>query len=326
MSNSKNKTIDFLFEDPEISSQRFALVSIVGPHMPQKCDTWGLKIRGVAGSLEEAKRMSKRLVGIDENYDIYTVEVGKFFPITVEPKDVADVEYQNSQLNTLVRTYLENKQNANDMFNKRKSEMIEEAIKEGQNQEEFANRPEHPVAVLQRIRTFDEEIEKARQTLQDLMQDQDLAKKKFDTYTDAEREVANNELRNALENAQSDGQTSVEEIDMQIHENVLAELDSKQDLAHSNLIESQVEKTLLELQKKENELEEANVLLSGMSESKSPNVYKRLMDTVKELRGDVSELKSRLNNNNKINDFINSKYGGVIDLGEDPMTHSQRNL
>lgn len=42
-----SKTIDYLFEDPPITGQTYALVSIVGPHMPQKCDVWGLKIRGV---------------------------------------------------------------------------------------------------------------------------------------------------------------------------------------------------------------------------------------------------------------------------------------
>ena len=109
MSN-KNKSIDYLFEDPEIPSQKYALVSIVGPHMPQKCDVWGLKIRGTTDSVDKAKTLCKRLLRLDNNYDIYTVEVGKFFPLAVEPNEISDIEYQNDQLNTLVKSYLENKE------------------------------------------------------------------------------------------------------------------------------------------------------------------------------------------------------------------------
>ena len=78
MSKGKGKIIDYLFEDPEITNQKYALVSIVGPHMPQKCDVWGLKVRGTAESLESAKALCKRLLRIDNNYDIYTVEVVNF--------------------------------------------------------------------------------------------------------------------------------------------------------------------------------------------------------------------------------------------------------
>ena len=92
------KTIDYLFEDPEIPNQKFALISIVGPHMKQKCDVWGLKIRGVSDTLEKAKTQCQKLLRIDNDYDIYTVEVGKFFPLTVEPNQISDVEYENKHM------------------------------------------------------------------------------------------------------------------------------------------------------------------------------------------------------------------------------------
>ena len=89
---SQGKTIDFLFEDPEIPSQKYALISIVGPHMKQKCNVWGLKIRGVADTIDAAKNLCKRLLRIDNNYDIYTVEVGKFFPLNVDPLQIDNIE------------------------------------------------------------------------------------------------------------------------------------------------------------------------------------------------------------------------------------------
>ena len=69
----KGKEIDYLFEDPEIKTQKFALVSIVGPGLPQKCNVWGLKVRGTAETLEQAKALSQKIMRVDENFDIYTL-------------------------------------------------------------------------------------------------------------------------------------------------------------------------------------------------------------------------------------------------------------
>lgn len=310
------KSIDYLFEDPPINNQKFALISIVGPHMKQKCDTWGLKIRGTTDSLESAKSMTKRLMNIDNNYDIYTVEVGKFFPLDVEPYQLDNVEYHNSQLNDLIKTYLENKENAKDHFNKRKNEMIQQAINEGKNQEELANRPEHPVAVLQRVRQFEESIEEARQHLLDLEKDLKLSKTKFENYSEEERVLANKEIESALKNVSETGDVKVEELNEQIIENTLNDLDATQSL-DTNKDMSFIEKTLEQLKVKELELEEATELLKTIDSSKSPNVHKRLEETVLNLNSEIMDLKDTLNNSNKINEFINSNYvNSSYDLGE----------
>jgi phosphoribosylformylglycinamidine (FGAM) synthase PurS component len=150
------KYVDMLSEDPEISGQRYALVSIVGPHLPQKCDVWGLKVRGVADSVAEAKQMTKKLMKFDNMYDIYTVSVGKFFPLNVEPYDVKDVEHDHEKLNELMKNYLKNREDANAHYHQRKQDMMEKAIREGtkESQAELANKPEHPIAVLQRKQTL----------------------------------------------------------------------------------------------------------------------------------------------------------------------------
>jgi hypothetical protein len=38
--SKQTKTIDYLGEDEPIQSQKYALISIVGPHMKQKRDVW----------------------------------------------------------------------------------------------------------------------------------------------------------------------------------------------------------------------------------------------------------------------------------------------
>ena len=173
--------IDYLFEDPHINGQTYGLVSIVGPNLKQKCNIYGIKFRGVADSLEKAKSMSQKLTKIDPDFDIYTVEVGKFFPLDVDPMNVSSVEYQNTQLNELVKNYLENRENATIEYERRKNDMIKQAISEGrskQNQE-----TEHPVAILNRIEELNEKIKTAKQSLEDLTSALNYNKGEYDKFT-----------------------------------------------------------------------------------------------------------------------------------------------
>lgn len=182
-----SKVIDVLFEDPPINNQKFALVSIVGPNMAQKCNVWGLKIRGVTESIEKAKAMTQKLMNIDNNYDIYTVDVGKFFPLEVEASSLKDVEYENSQLNNLIKSYLENREHANEQWHARKSEMIKDAIKEGQSKEIV---PEHPVSVLQRIKEYEERIKELSVHLDCVKEDLRVSQEKMTGFSEAEIEEA----------------------------------------------------------------------------------------------------------------------------------------
>jgi hypothetical protein len=191
--------LDYLFEDPVITTQKFALISIIGPLMPQKCDVWGLKIRGVARDEEEAKKLSQKLLRIDNTCDIFTVEVGKFFPLAVDPTTVGNVVYQNEELNKLVKGYLENKELADEHWATRKNELVKEAIREGRAQEELANKPEHPIAVLHRINTYKETIEKIKGDLDNFTKDLEISQEKYNKYTEEEREIANKELQSALD-------------------------------------------------------------------------------------------------------------------------------
>lgn len=129
--------IDFLPEDPVISGQRFALVTIVGPEMKQKCDTLGMKVRGVCDTLEEAKKLADKLMKIDNSFDIYTVEVGKFFPLVVDSNKIKNVEYQNQELNKLMKSYFENQEAAQQEWEKDKNERLQKAMKEGQTGREI---------------------------------------------------------------------------------------------------------------------------------------------------------------------------------------------
>lgn len=279
-----SSNIDYLFEDPPITGQNFALISIVGPNMPQKCDVWGLKIRGVYNTIDQAKSQTQRLMNIDNNYDIYTVEVGKFFPLVVEPLDIPDVEYQNTQLNNLIKGYLENREAANQQWHARKNEMMQEAIREGQQQSN--NTKEHPIAVLQSIQTFKDKIKQLEQDLKDTQNKLVNKMTCFNSYTYDERESAIKELNKVFENLteKSDIQTLNDSLDK----------DYKFEVSSDYLI------NLLE------EIKNLDHRLSILKIDEQKNIKE-----ITDLQAQLSEKKQELNDktsSSSINEFINSNY------------------
>jgi len=304
MSKGKAKVIDYLFEDPEITNQKYALVSIVGPHMPQKCDVWGLKVRGTADSLENAKALCKRLLRIDNHYDIYTVDVGKFFPLAIDPLKVQNVEYQNDQLNSLIQSYLENKDNANDLWNQRKTEMIDDAIKEGKNQKEFANKPEHPISVLHKIKNYEESIADTERSLESLKEELSRARNKFDNYTEEAREIALKEFKTALE----DNIKQIEDKPITV-DDIRKELESEfqNELSRSNEPPS-VDSIISTIQSLEDELSELETFRLSLSSTASPKGYETIVNKINKLKQEIETLKSKLNNKELVNSYINENY------------------
>ena len=75
----------------------------------------GLKIRGVYGNQGEAVARSKKLQRNDTIHNVFVGEVGKWLPWDPNPNAVAEQEYAEDQLNTLMKKYKEN-ENARDTF------------------------------------------------------------------------------------------------------------------------------------------------------------------------------------------------------------------
>jgi hypothetical protein len=70
----------------------------------------GLKVRGVYASQAEAVARSKKLQRQDTLHNIFVGEVGKWLPWDPEPSAVAEQEYAEDQLNTLMKKYKENEE------------------------------------------------------------------------------------------------------------------------------------------------------------------------------------------------------------------------
>jgi len=111
-----------------VPGQLFALISIVGPDMPQKNEQLGLKIRGCFPTKEEAASHAKRLQKEDALVDIYVVDMYKWLLIPPNRDEIDDVHYQNEKLEEIMTKYKENQRQAAAMFEKRKRDMMVKPI------------------------------------------------------------------------------------------------------------------------------------------------------------------------------------------------------
>jgi hypothetical protein len=145
--------------------------------------------------------MSQKLTKIDPDFDIYTVEIGKFFPLDVDPMNVSTVEYQNTQLNELVKNYLENRENANVEYERRKNDMIKQAIVEGKSKQNSDT--EHPIAILNRIEELNEKMKNVKQQLEDLSSALTYNKGEYDKFTVDVKEKAEEEFNQLKNDANS---------------------------------------------------------------------------------------------------------------------------
>lgn len=88
----------------------------------------GIKIRGTYESLEEAKIRAEVLKRKDNNkHNIYIGQVGCWCPWAANPNEIENAEYTETQLNTLMKEYMKNKENKEQFYNERKQELVDRA-------------------------------------------------------------------------------------------------------------------------------------------------------------------------------------------------------
>lgn len=197
-----SREIDYLPEDNSIPGQRYALLSIVGPHMRQKCDTWGIKVRGVVDTIDQAKALSKKIINYDNDFDIFTAEVGKFFPLNVDPLQVDEVEYQNEQLNTLMKKYYQNKEDNTQQWNERKQEMMKSAIQEGLVPKTESK--DHAVVVLQRMKDSTDRIAQLTEELANTNAKLQKSRELYLSYSVEDRDSAEKIMNDSAPNDATD--------------------------------------------------------------------------------------------------------------------------
>lgn len=147
-----------------VPGQLYALISLVGPELPQRNEKFGLKIRGVFNTREEAANHAKRLQKEDATFDIYVVDMYKWLLIPPDREKIDDVHYQNEKLEEIMSKYRENQRMAAAMFEKRKKDMMATPlpcdtpfIDPSDENSKFYNRPDvppipHPAEILEDLK------------------------------------------------------------------------------------------------------------------------------------------------------------------------------
>lgn len=85
----------------------------------------GIKVRGVYDTIEQAKSRCEILKKKDTYFNIYVAQVGCWLPYESHiASNVENEEYNESQLNTLMKQYKENKDNKDMVFDTRRTDAI----------------------------------------------------------------------------------------------------------------------------------------------------------------------------------------------------------
>jgi len=97
----------------------------------------GLKIRGTYESRREAEVRAKVLQRRDPNFHVFVGQVGYWLPWDPNPDGVADQEYANDQLNTLMKKYQENCRHKDEMYAMETEERKKAAREENQRRKYY---------------------------------------------------------------------------------------------------------------------------------------------------------------------------------------------
>lgn len=104
---------DFMYSHKEKLEQEFHALHDFQPTIR------GLKVRGVFSNPKEAEIKAKKLQAKDKIHNILLGEVGKWTPWDPATHEIKDHEYNNDQLNTLMKKYKENEDAREQFFEER---------------------------------------------------------------------------------------------------------------------------------------------------------------------------------------------------------------
>ena len=131
----------------------------------------GLKIRGVYDTNREANVRAQLLRKRDPSFNVFVGQVGYWLPWDPEAEAVQEQEYQEGQLNELVKKYKENLTSRDDLYEQEKNEKIEkakreisakkEALKKENEEAIIAETTEEDVKNIEKLREIVDESDKA---------------------------------------------------------------------------------------------------------------------------------------------------------------------
>jgi len=211
----RDDVVDYLSEDDEINNQRYGCISfatitddmkeefqqqiadqlrkpiddvkaIVSEWCAREHPKRGVKVRGTFKTLDQSYRRAEEIRNYDDNFHIFTCEVGKWLPFDPDPSLLDDENYMEGQLNELLQGYKLNKQKTKMHYDQRKRDMMERAIQEGtpEGQQLLAQAQKPIEAVKYEAEQAEETIEQLRDRIRDLERTRAIALKAMEERRD----------------------------------------------------------------------------------------------------------------------------------------------
>jgi hypothetical protein len=121
---------DYLTEDSLLpNGQLFGCISFL-TDPDKKTTLTGIKMRGVFSTYEAACLHAKKLQSVDPYFNVFVGDMGKWLPFDPSPdsEKVIDSEYQNDELNNIMKSYVENQEKAKIFHEQRKSESMRQSV------------------------------------------------------------------------------------------------------------------------------------------------------------------------------------------------------
>ena len=133
----------------------------------------GVKVRGTYESLREAKRRAEMLRKRDPNFHVFVGQVGYWLPWDPEASDIQDQEYQEGELNELMKKYQENAENRDFMYEQDREERVQKAKEEVRRRRQEQERLRREEEVKEPLRLDNEtqaveKIENLREILNEI--------------------------------------------------------------------------------------------------------------------------------------------------------------
>ena len=193
---------DHLQEDPPVYGQNFFILSYVLPSELNEIEFPLFKMRGAFKSQEDCQKRIEALKKVDNMFNLYVCEVGKFGSLLPEEElrknDEIDFEYREAMLNNMVKSYKENKQKIDENFEERKNFLKNLAQQEGskEGQAKLAGQKENPVSVKTRIETMNTHMEDLTNRMKEVQEIIDLSNEQLENdYTKEEISKAEEEYK-----------------------------------------------------------------------------------------------------------------------------------
>jgi hypothetical protein len=113
------------------SDQKYICLSFLSDN-DNKSLIVGVRFGGAFSTYEQACLQAEKLQSVDQYFNIYVGEGGKWLPFNPNPDSdaVQESQYANKELNNMMKSYMENQEKAKIYHEQRKQEMIRENILE----------------------------------------------------------------------------------------------------------------------------------------------------------------------------------------------------